>query len=456
MYKQRILFLLIPFLLFYALPVSAVKKEENKWHEELVYYLEIDRFNNGDVTNDGSDFNLNDPLGYHGGDLKGITNKLDYLQEMGFSTIILSPVFNAKDPTGEQVENFKEVDEHFGSLKDMQQLSKEAHEREMKVLMSFNAYHVQNLKDDLIDVVSWWVSESEIDGYYIDQVDTLEPDFWKLFIQTVKKENENLYLVGSILHNDHLSAYKELGFDSILNELFFKTSSETFTDVDLPFTSISEVVKNSSTAFSNYLDMTNTARFTLKATENAQHPGVRLKMALSYMYSTPGTPIVYYGTEIALNGGKPPENKPLMNFQSDEELIDYIAKLAKARKSLPSLTKGDYTVLYEKAGMIIFKRTYKGESVIVAMNNTSQSQNVSIPAEEIGNEKELRGLIIGDIFHEENRHYPFILDRETAEIYEIKEKTGLNLPFISVFLIVPLLFVAFLVVAYKRGKRNEE
>ena len=172
------------------------------------------------------------------------------------------------------------------------------------------------------------------------------------------------------------------------------------------------------------------------------------------MYTIPGTPFVYYGSEIAVDGGEPPTNRPLMNFQSDEELIEYLGKLSIVRKTFPALTKGDYKVLYEKDGTIIFKRSYQDESLIVAINNTTETQKVKIPAAEIAEDSKLEGLLTGDTFEEENEEYEFIIDREIAEVYEIKEKTGLNIPFISVFIIVPTLFILFLVMAYRKGKQK--
>ncbi|MGM7719534.1 alpha-amylase family glycosyl hydrolase [Metabacillus sp. Hm71] len=499
MVRKAFIRLLIPFLLFYALPVSAAEKEEHPWQEEIVYYIVVDRFNNGNPHNDGKDRNLQDPAAYHGGDLEGVIKKLDYLKEMGFTAIALSSVMASEDYTGNLVENHKQVEEHFGSMADLQRLVEEAHKREMKVIIEFVANHVGpnhpwieekqqwfHQKDDLTDVqdqenrlngwvnglpdlateneetrdylietAAWWLEETNADGFYINHPDTSETEFWQLFYSEMKKVNNDAYLIGSLLASGNESMYLESGFDSILNEQFFQEASDMFAKVDLPFAAMTDVVENSSPALTTYLDSDNDVRFTRKSVGNNQHPGIRLKMALSYMYTIPGTPFVYYGTEIALNGGEPPENRPLMNFQSDEELIDYIGKLAKIRNSLPALTKGDYHVLYEKDGMIIFTRTLEDETVIVAINNTSASQKVVIPEADIAENKELQGLLTGDTFEEENGEYEFILDREIAEIYEVNEKKGLNLPFISVFILVPVLFIVFLVLAKKRGKRKE-
>ncbi|MCM3160944.1 alpha-amylase family glycosyl hydrolase [Metabacillus litoralis] len=446
MRRQALKLFLIPFLLFYAFPVSAAEKEEKAWQEEIAYYVVVDRFNNADPNNDGDDLNFEDPAAYHGGDIEGILKKIDYLHDMGFTTLILSPVFKENENS-----EVKQIDEHAGTVEDVKKLVDEAHKLNMKIMLDYGQKN-----EDMISTATSWMQETGIDGYYIKQADEVNQEVWQEFHQKLKEINEEYYLVGTVKeHNsDVISTYMESGFDSLLNIPFYEAATQAFANVDQSLKPVTEVTEQSSPLLSTYVDSDETVRFTRHAIQNNQHPGVRLKMAFAYMYSTPGTPIVYYGSEIAVDGGEPPTNRPLMNFQSDEELIDYLEKLAIVRKTLPSLTKGDYELLYEKDGMIIFKRMYEEETVVVAINNSTESQKVKISDEQIAEDKKLQGLLTGDTFEEENNEYEFIIDREIAEIYEIKEKTGLNIPFISVFIIVPTLFIIFLVLAKKRGKKK--
>lgn len=446
MRRQALKLFLIPLLLFYAFPVSAAEKEEKAWQEEIAYYVVVDRFNNADPNNDGDDLNFEDPAAYHGGDIEGILTKIDYLHEMGFTTLILSPVFKETENSG-----VKQIDEHAGTVEDVKKLVDEAHKLNMKIMLDYGQKN-----EDMISTATSWMQETGIDGYYIKQADEVNQEVWQEFHQKLKEINEDYYLVGTVKEHDSdvISAYMESGFDSLLNIPFYEAATQAFTNVDQSLKPVTEVTEQSSPLLSTYVDSDETVRFTRHAVQNNQHPGVRLKMAFAYMYSIPGTPIVYYGSEIAIDGGEPPTNRPLMNFQSDEELIDYLEKLAIVRKTLPSLTKGDYELLYEKDGMIIFKRTYEEETVVVAINNSTESKKVKISDDKIAENKKLQGLLTGDTFEEENNEYEFIIDREIAEIYEIKEKTGLNIPFISVFIIVPTLFITFLVLAKKRGKKK--
>ena len=94
--------------------------------------------------------------------------------------------------------------------------------------------------------------------------------------------------------------------------------------------------ETTSTKLVTFMDTSQSPRFTFEAVKANQHPGTRWKLALSYLYTSPGIPNVLYGTEIALNGGELPENQPLMNFKTDQELVEYITKLATIRAAHPA------------------------------------------------------------------------------------------------------------------------
>lgn len=141
--NRLFMLLVLPFLLFYAWPVQAAEKEERTWQDEAIYFIMVDRFNNMDPTNDKG-VNVNDPKGYFGGDLKGVTAKLDYIKEMGFTAIWLTPIFENMPGGyhGYWIKDFYRVDPHFGTLDDLKTLVKEAHKRHMKVILDFVANHV--------------------------------------------------------------------------------------------------------------------------------------------------------------------------------------------------------------------------------------------------------------------------------------------------------------------------
>lgn len=204
------------------------------------------------------------------------------------------------------------------------------------------------------------------------------------------------------------------------------------------------------------MDNQRMGRFTHEAVVNNLHPGSRWKLALTYLYTAPGIPVVYYGSEIALEGGAGDDNRQQMDFRTDKDLVDYMTKLGELRNQLPSLTKGTMEELYSKDGMIVYKREFEGEQTVIAINNTSKSQNVVIPAEKIAKGQQLHGLLMDDSTKEENGEYKLILDRDEAEIYILTQKSGLNIPLIIAVGSVYVLFTAFIVILLKRRKRKKK
>ena len=126
------------------------------WEEQIIYFLMIDRFNDGNPDNNDQGFDEYDPADHRkfsGGDLQGIIEQLDYIQELGATAIwITPPVANQWwDPLvnfggyhGYWAEDFSEVDAHFGDLESYQALSNALHDREMYLIQDIVANHTGN------------------------------------------------------------------------------------------------------------------------------------------------------------------------------------------------------------------------------------------------------------------------------------------------------------------------
>lgn len=78
------------------------------------------------------------------GDLKGVTAKLDYLEELGVRGIWLMPITKATSYHGYDTEDYYTIDEDYGTLEDFKQLIKEAHKRDIKVVMDLVINHTSN------------------------------------------------------------------------------------------------------------------------------------------------------------------------------------------------------------------------------------------------------------------------------------------------------------------------
>jgi len=133
--------------------------------DEIIYFVMPDRFENGDPNNDRGGLKGDrlktgyDPThtGYwHGGDLKGLTSRLDYLQGLGITAIWFTPIFKNKPvqgPPGQEsagyhgywVTDFMSVDPHLGTNDDFKAFVDAAHARGIKVYMDIIANHTADV-----------------------------------------------------------------------------------------------------------------------------------------------------------------------------------------------------------------------------------------------------------------------------------------------------------------------
>ncbi len=162
----RQLCLLLAGALVAAVPAGAQSDFRSRPPEdEVIYFLLPDRFENGDPRNDRggiagdrlrSGFDPTHKGFFHGGDIKGLTQRLDYIQELGATAIWLAPVFKNKavqGPRGQEtagyhgywVTDFTRVDPHFGTNADFKALVDAAHARGMKVYMDIIANHTADV-----------------------------------------------------------------------------------------------------------------------------------------------------------------------------------------------------------------------------------------------------------------------------------------------------------------------
>lgn len=133
------------------------------WHSSVVYQIYPRSFN--DSNGDGI------------GDIKGIIEKLDYLKNLGIDVIWLSPVFKSpNDDNGYDISDYEDIMEEFGTLEDMENLLKEANNRDIKILMDLVANHTS-------DEHKWFIEsrkskDNPYRDYYIwrDPVNGHEPN----------------------------------------------------------------------------------------------------------------------------------------------------------------------------------------------------------------------------------------------------------------------------------------
>ncbi|MCT8000724.1 alpha-amylase family glycosyl hydrolase [Sphingomonas sanguinis] len=152
-------------LLATATPLAAQDYRQRLPQDEVIYFVLPDRFENGDTANDRgglrggpltTGFDPTHKGFYHGGDLKGLTRRFDYIQGLGATAIWLGPIFKNKAVQGAKgresagyhgywITDFTTVDPHLGSEADLHAFVDAAHARGMKVYMDIIVNHTADV-----------------------------------------------------------------------------------------------------------------------------------------------------------------------------------------------------------------------------------------------------------------------------------------------------------------------
>lgn len=168
--------------------------------DDVIYLIMPDRFANGDPTNDepaefpGS-HDRSKPRAYHGGDLRGITEHLPYLRDLGLTTLWLTPIVKngaPQDYHGYGAIDLYAVDPHLGTLQDYQDLVEAAHKQHLKVFFDIVPNHVGPLHP--------WVQDPPAADWFhgtpAQHLTTLSPVKSYFYGQADKKQSDPLELLA--------------------------------------------------------------------------------------------------------------------------------------------------------------------------------------------------------------------------------------------------------------------
>lgn len=499
MKRLIIILFAIPLLLFSSVPIQVSADNGSTLPEEIIYDILVDRFNNGRQA-PSEQVDIDDPYTYNGGDIKGVTKMLNSLQEHGFTTISLSPIMeNAKKGYhGYWIEDFYAVEEEFGSVEDLNELVEEAHKRGIKVMLELVTNYVakssplvqdadkkdwfleneiepidatawldevyvldqtnSEVEDYLIDVANYWMNEADIDGFKLHAADQASSAFIEKLTKEIKEKNPNFYIIATTLQGDSdVEKLRNIDYiDAVANEEMFNIMNEVFTLPDEPVSEIYESHAGKE-SFKDllYVDNMNTARFSNNFADNGRNAVTTWTLALAYMYLTPGVPIIYQGSEIPMYGPGFPENQYFVDFTSGNPDIEKVfERMSALRDQFDPLVYGDFEQIAVEEGLSLFKRTYDGNSVYVAINNDSHSRVVKISG--ISSDLQLKGLLHDDTVREnEDGEFLIGMERESAEIFMIQPNVGFNWGFIAFVAGVFVIFIGAIVILSRKQKKRE-
>lgn len=477
----------------YAAPAFA---DAGELEDEIVYEIIVDRFNNGNYAID-EDVDIENPKMYHGGDLEGITKKLDDLKGIGVTTIALSPIMANADNGyhGYWIVDFMEINKHFGTFEDLEQLVSEAHSRDMKVILEFVTNYISEehpiaidtdkadwissdsvegpewtdtvvkLDHDnpevqayLLEAASFWLEETDIDGFVLQAVEQSSVDFLEVFTTSLKDRYNDIYLLGDMYNNfDNKSELLErTALDAIDNYELSELISDVFSEPEQPVSQIYEASEAANDLSSLvFVDDKYSKRFTQKFSENKRNTLTAWTLALTYMYTTPGTPIILQGSEVGMYGEDAEDSQRLVPFISgDPELKEFHDRISSLRGEFEVLRKGDFEIVDSSGAMTVFKRTYGDQTMYIAINNGTESNYIDV--KDVGSDKMLRGYLEDNIVREnEQGNYRIGIPRESVEVYEVVDNEGINWGFLSLVIGVMVIFIAGVVFLTIKQKKSE-
>lgn len=406
------------------------------WMGEAVFYqIFIDRFYQGKEEKDTAYINLEwgeipNPKSFAGGDIPGITQKLDYIQELGVTALYLTPVFKSISNHKYDISDYKRIDEQFGTNEEFAGLVKEVHKRGMKIVLDavfnhcsillpqfqdvilngkeskyfdwfiihgdrvdteninyevfgFSSYMPKfntsnsEVQEFLLDIAAFWVKEYDIDGWRLDVSDEVSHTFWRKFREKIKKIKPDCVVIGENWHDAYAYLQGDQ-YDSIMNYAFTKACLDYYAFHTFDAKGFAEklnhlLMRNNgqvNTMMMNLLDSHDTDRFYTTANKNKD----RLLSAIAVMSMYIGAPCIYYGTEICLEGGYDPDNRRCFDWEKSNWDLPYMETLKKllSLKQKPALQKGDIYITYDE-NLCYISRTYQNNEVLLVLNQSGES-----------------------------------------------------------------------------------
>lgn len=414
------------------------------WVKDTIWYqIFPDRFASGNQLNDpinslpwGESLPTN--TSFYGGDLEGIIYKLDYLIELGITGIYLTPIFEANSNHKYDTINYFNVDPSFGNSEILKKLIDKCHKNNIRVMLDavfnhtsisfppfqdvlakgttspfYEWFHMKDYLDEmsyetfsfvkempklntenkevqkfLLDVGKFWLTEFDIDGWRLDVANEVDHTFWKVFHKEMKSIKNDVFLVGEIWHNA-IPWLRGDEFDSVMNYPLLKIlqsyfAYQTMSSQQFQY-SINEIISYYSTpvikSLFNILGSHDTPRILTQCNNNEKKVVLMFVFLLTYY----GTPCIYYGDEIGLQGGNDPECRSCMIWDEtryNHIIFQSIKKVINLRKNYSALgNEGSFSWLSNEsdANVLLYERKHLKSTIIVLINNSNESCTIPLP-----------------------------------------------------------------------------
>ena len=314
---------------------------------------------------------------FFGGDLQGIIDHLDYLQDLGVTGLYLCPIFESPSNHKYNTTDYFEIDRHFGDKETFRQLVEQAHLRGMKVMLDavFNHigdqsaqwqdvlkhgeksaykdwFHIQKfpvtndklmkpkelpyhtfafasympklnttnpeVKDYLLSVATYWIEHFDIDAWRLDVANEVDHQFWRDFRKAVLTKKPDLYILGEVWHTSQPWLNGD-EFHAVMNYPLSDSIKDYFLSRSKKTNQFIAEINCQSMYYKQQISEVMFNLFDSHDTERilttAKGDIQLVKSALAFLFLQRGTPCIYYGTELELGGGMDPDCRRVMPWE---------------------------------------------------------------------------------------------------------------------------------------------
>ena len=331
--------------------------------------------------------------------MEGIKSKLDYLQNLGITGIYLNPIMEAESNHKYDTTDYTKIDPSFGDIDTMKSLCKEAHDKGIRIMVDAVFNHCGRKFEPWLDVIekgksskyadwfmveNWediakrgdtrdkryytfaftdgmpklntnnnevidyfckicedWIREFDIDGIRFDVGNEVSHRFLKKIREHLKIIKPDIYLLGEIWH-DAIQWLQGDEYDSVMNYPRLSGIHDFFLDKTMKKHKFEYMVNR---CYTMYMQQSNNVLFNLLDSHDTErlmnrfHDLDKFYQQLAILFTLPGSPCIYYGTEIAMEGAHDPDCRRCMPW-SEIDSSENVEKIS-TMKSLIMLRRNE-------------------------------------------------------------------------------------------------------------------
>ncbi len=413
--------------------------------------------------------------------LNNIIPWISHIKEIGCNALYIGPLFESVGH-GYETTDYKKLDSRLGDNNDLKNFVKECHKQGIKVIFDgvfnhtgrdffvfqdikknressqykdwyCNVYFGGNneyndgfsyenwggynllakinqrnpaVKDYICDVIRFWVSEFDVDGIRLDAADVLDFDYMKALRHTANEVKPDFWLMGEVIHGDYTRWVNGDTLHSVTNynlhkALYSGHNDHNYFEIAHTVKRLYEMGGNKPDGLKlyNFVDNHDVERIYTKLNNKAHFVPVHV-----LMYTLPGVPSIYYGSEFGIEGRKERFSddslRPALNLEDYKDALNnnectiLIRKLGLARQASNALSYGAYKELMLTNRQYAFSRSTADETAVITVNNDDSDFTMTLPC---GQTAEYIGAITGQKVSVQNGQICVNLAANSGEIW---------------------------------------